>query len=518
MLRRSPQSTPERKHSPEIPGGIKPPSPRTDREGFRRSGISCWHRWTIGLAFFIASLTLQHFLLAHKHATEDPGSLRNLALHNNYSVSTPLPSSSMIPVETTATNTRGPLSGHKRIHPIQFQYDFKTNTGHHIRLFQNELAAEPSTEIYRASRGDDDDVEDQKDAVCEAINPNYRQLYQNCGILHEIDPIDGTFINCGGARCAFYLPDKTATSQRVVLKTQKYKKDWKPRRWEKARKDGLIMELATHSQFVANVYGTCGTSQLLEYAPRGALHDHIKLSRLAMQDTMKPVDKLKILIHIASAITDLHDPKVAAVHGDICCHQFLWMDGFYRLNDFHMSSFIFLNKTSHQTCPGRNSVAQHEYLWRAPEESETDFKTVKLDLEKVDVWQMAQTMFYVYTKQWLYEGMPEKQAYQLFHNRTLSSFPSHLNTANSANAAMQAAIQWCWNFQAEKRPTAQQVRDYLLQQLSTIVGRPIGPRDHKELAVAVPPLPKNHRYTDSSMDGANPKKGKEKKHIRYTED
>jgi serine/threonine protein kinase len=307
---------------------------------------------------------------------------------------------------------------------------------------------------------------------------------------------------------------------------------------EDARQDSLIMEVATHSNFVMNVYGMCGTTQLTEYGDRGNLHDYVKIARQANRDLMKSVDKLKISIHIASAVADLHDNAVAVVHGDICCHQFLWMDGFYKLNDFHMSSFLQINAATNQFCKGRNHVSSavsvrnkwtgivtssclsvavmhlfpQEYLWRAPEESEKESELI--DLKKVDVWMMAQTMFYVYTKNWLYEGIPEKKALSMFHNQRLSAFPSHLDTKVPANAAMQSAISQCWAHDPEDRPSARQIRDFLLQELSTILGRNVGPHDTDILRVEIPPLPKNHRFTGSSMDAASETK-KAQRHIHY---
>lgn len=318
----------------------------------------------------------------------------------------------------------------------------------------------------------------------------------------------------------------------------RYRKEAESHRLEDARQDGLVMEVATHSNFVMNVYGVCGTAQLTEYGDRGNMHDLIKVARQANSDIMKSLDKLKILIHIASAVTDLHDDAVAVAHGDICCHQFIWMDGFYKLNDFHMSSFLQINPATSQTCKGRNPVASavsvrneclgiesrsrlnvdemylssQEYLWRAPEESEMESELI--DLKKVDVWMMGQTMFYLYTKNWLYEGVPEEKALFMFHKQRLSAFPSHLDTNVPANAAMQSVISQCWAHDPEVRPSARQVRDFLLQELSTILGRTVGPRDADILRVEIPPLPKNHRFTGSSMDDANEEK-KARRHIRY---
>ena len=97
------------------------------------------------------------------------------------------------------------------------------------------------------------------------------------------------------------------------------------------------MEQTTNSPFVANVFDFCGTSQILEHSGRGNLYDRVTVSRRAEKDSMKPIDKLKILIHIAAAVADLHESGTA--HGDLAVEQFLFMDGIYKLNDFHNSHF-----------------------------------------------------------------------------------------------------------------------------------------------------------------------------------
>ena len=118
------------------------------------------------------------------------------------------------------------------------------------------------------------------------------------------------------------------------------------------------MEQATASPYIANVFGVCGVAQIVEYSDKGTLHDLVKTARLQKRDTMKPIDKLKIAIHIASAVADLHDPMLAAaVHGDLCMNQYLLVDGIYKLNDFHMSNFV-REDTNNKTCFDSTSYAQ----------------------------------------------------------------------------------------------------------------------------------------------------------------
>ena len=84
------------------------------------------------------------------------------------------------------------------------------------------------------------------------------------------------------------------------------------------------------------------------------------------------------------------------------------------------------------------------------------------------------------------------------------------NTAATipANAAVQSAIRQCWTHDPDRRPSARDIRDYLLKEFGAIVGRLVPPGDDS-LKVNLPPLPKDHRYTGSSYDSVN---DNEKKH------
>jgi hypothetical protein len=106
--------------------------------------------------------------------------------------------------------------------------------------------------------------------------------------------------------------------------------------------DAKVMERLTKSHYVENIYSSCGMSQLLDLGEEGGIVELVRASRKAGHDTMDPTDKLKILIQIVSSIADLHsfedDGIVSVTHNDICCHQFILIDGIYKLNDFHLAT------------------------------------------------------------------------------------------------------------------------------------------------------------------------------------
>jgi hypothetical protein len=116
-------------------------------------------------------------------------------------------------------------------YPMQFVYNFETGIGRRIKVQEGTLIEDkPMTNRERrlpsVSNQDDDNTPSDG---CQFINPKHNKQSPNCVTLHEIDTAESsvTFINCGGSRCAFYLPDSEANGnpnnadQRVVFKTQK---------------------------------------------------------------------------------------------------------------------------------------------------------------------------------------------------------------------------------------------------------------------------------------------------------
>lgn len=120
-------------------------------------------------------------------------------------------------------------------------------------------------------------------------------------------------------------------------------------------KDTIAMERLSFSPLVLDMYGNCGNSQLTEYAPGLNLYSQIKHAKDVGRDTMSSISRLKIGYHVASAVADVHsferdDNMPSLAHNDLCCDQYLLVNGVYKLNDFHLSSAIYKDQDGHQ-CP-----------------------------------------------------------------------------------------------------------------------------------------------------------------------
>lgn len=109
------------------------------------------------------------------------------------------------------------------------------------------------------------------------------------------------------------------------------------------------MAMLSGSPYFVDIYGHCGSSQIVEYCSNGNIHDIVNYARVTEEEKLAPIDKLRIAIQVTTAVSDLHEIDV--VHQDICCHQFNFVDGVYKLSDFNIGALIFRDKQTKELCP-----------------------------------------------------------------------------------------------------------------------------------------------------------------------
>jgi hypothetical protein len=269
----------------------------------------------------------------------------------------------------------------------------------HLNYFDSD-DRDPTT-ARRINFNDPDDGEafpiHEKDRQCHPMASWQTENHQTCNTVHEIEmdaDDDGgdkaiQFINCGNSRCTFLIPNdvyddsphdkkqKTHShknkSNKIVLKVTKNKRwGFDPDKYDMAVKDSLALERLTSSPYAVDIYASCAVSQLVEYSKGGNIHDLLKRSRLDERvgdgpkvDEKKesllihfanpaeykrhqlttPLTKLKIAYQVATAVADMHaledhpDGLPSMVHNDLCCHQFMFVDGIYKLGDFDWVTF-----------------------------------------------------------------------------------------------------------------------------------------------------------------------------------
>jgi hypothetical protein len=371
--------------------------------------------------------------------------------------------------------------------------------------FPNPSIVEPLARYY--DEHPDDPYEGE---VCVPMYKWQTTMHHNSNNVHEIDmhPKLGGFeyINCGGDRCAFRVT--SSHGEVTVLKTLKFVEDESNSihisHYELAQKDAIAMEHLSSSPFVTRIYGSCAVSQLVEYSSGGNIHDLIKLARLyPSADKTTPLTKLKIAYQVASAIADMHDAEkdgvVGMTHNDLCCHQFILIDGIYKLNDFHLATFMERSIENDKPCAYSAKHVNVDLIkLRAPEEiGSLIFGEDKiLSREKVDVYMMGNILYYLLTNLWIWEGGSNRQAVTGHKRGERSVVPADiLNSKDAATQALLHCVTLCWEHDWSARSRASEVVNCIKIQLQTIEKK----ADLGSVRVSIPPLSTDHRYTDSDF-------------------
>jgi hypothetical protein len=317
--------------------------------------------------------------------------------------------------------------------------------------------------------------------------------YQTCNRFHELEThsshsLKMQYINCGENRCTFLFHDGQDT---LVLKTLKLGHVSNafdsyfggPSRYRMAIKDSLALSKLSSSSFVVNIYGSCALAQLVEHSSGGNIHDLLKRSRRfrnfhvgpSPDDVdehhshehdpnfrlISPFDRVKIAYHVATAVADMHSleehpyglPSMA--HNDLCCHQFMLIDGIYKLGDFDWATMLTQTKPLKslreskalrgqdgppkmcQTTPLQMSI---DYLKSLTPEELWYYEEMKEALEdqgwkgkiqspspvyrdKLDVYQIGTIMYYLVTNRWVWEGHSTYEAiFAVTHVGTYRTF------------------------------------------------------------------------------------------------
>ena len=107
---------------------------------------------------------------------------------------------------------------------------------------------------------------------------------------------------------------------------------------------------------------------------------------------------------------------------------------------------------------------------------------------------MADTMFFVLAKKWMYEGFTREETAQFLRENKYTEIPlEYLESKDPAIIAMVEAIKAGWNHDPKKRATAREISDRLSMALREIMGVD----ELGVVRVVIPPLPRDYRHTES---------------------
>ena len=346
---------------------------------------------------------------------------------------------------------------------------------------------------------------------CEPMYEWQMAAYPTCNAFHEIRMDKLKVLNSGGSRTAFEMRIvlEDGSIGKFVYKMVKYSKEFDQRKIDEQRKDSLIMERTTSSKFIPNVYGYCSLAVTMDLMPEGNMHQYIKAARLdAGGSALSPVDRLRLAIHIAASVADLHtidDTALPSVfHNDLCCHQYLFQNGIFKLNDFNYARPIYVNKRTKEQCTRKKfnmamwkARSLEEYRYYAGDVSYTGVKP-----DKIDVWMMGNLIYYILTDLYTFEK-PTNLSWKAAGRELLagrrSSLPAYIvNSDDPSYAAITKALDMCWTQGWEKRPSARHISEYLLLKLRIITGE-----EEPDLRVVLPERDPNMSNTDSDYEYHN---------------
>jgi hypothetical protein len=359
----------------------------------------------------------------------------------------------------------------------------------------------------------------QDNEECETMYPWQLEGFPNCNNFHELDMVHMKMINSGGSRTAFEMNQHLdgGMLSKFVYKTVKYERDFTKYKIDEQRTDALVMERATSSNFIPSIHGYCSAGVLMDFASEGSMHDYLKGARLAKKrgddnESLSPVDKLRVAIHITSSVRDLHeigDVKEipAFYHNDICCHQYLFQDGVFKLNDFNYAQpMTFTKKNTTET--ENNEICLRDYtnmvMWKHRSfeehlESADDARLEPFSGDKTDIYMMGNLMYTILTDLYLFEKpelLTTEEATEELLAGKRSPYPEDIEkSTDPAHVAVKKAIEMCWIEKWNERPSARTITDYLMGQL-----RDITKEENPDLRVTLPARDPDQKKTESDFD------------------
>lgn len=258
-------------------------------------------------------------------------------------------------------------------------------------------------------------------------------------------------------------------AEKIVLKTLRYQHDYKPRNYDRHRRDAVAMERLSSSEFIMDIYASCGNGGLFEFADGGSLEDSIWYSDEEETKPWSSQERLVVAYQAAAGIAAVHNVAkegVAAIaHTDITPGQFVYVDraGVFRLNDFNRCRFIGWNNRTNTACPYH--VGSNPGTFRSPEEYAYEAQT-----EKVDVYSLGNVLFAILTKQWPFEEVEDdKKARRRIKNGERPAIPDPIrNSTDPFDKAMLHAIEMCWIQNPVERASAREVQDYMTKELKRL--------------------------------------------------
>ena len=257
-------------------------------------------------------------------------------------------------------------------------------------------------------------------------------------------------ITNGGYNTVYRYTDMDGSYQ--ILKILKYDTTHNDRNFDRVRRDSLIMERATASEYVMDIYSFCGLSQVVPLGRHGDL-DNILWN---YYDKLSQEQKLEIAVQITQGLVDVHDIDGDGIssmsHGDFAAKQYILIDGRFKLNDFNRGRFIRWNPTLKEPCPYH--IGKNGDKFRAPEEYKLIPQTAA-----IDIWALGSVFVWIVTGQSIWHGYDSGEAQN--HIMEGVKYPMDTSSTDPIDQVLFKAIDMCQVYEPKDRPKAGEVLAYL---------------------------------------------------------
>lgn len=261
--------------------------------------------------------------------------------------------------------------------------------------------------------------------------------------------------------------------------------------YEDSRVDAVAMERLTGSPYVINMYGFCGLTVVQEFAGR-------ELAQVVDALKMNTTEKLKLARKITIGLQDIQYIPIddnddngstrrrpTMVHNDLNLANLVFtQDDRPVWNDFNIAILLMKHNETGAQCPFYSHFPNPQ--WKSPEEQvdddEESNRNPPIVNEKIDIYALG-NVFYrmvVGASPWkrpeAIKLYPEEKiivAKLKRYNGTLPFVPLHIvrNATMEQDPALFAlyqAMQDCYSFQAEDRPTTAQLISFFDQAIAAV--------------------------------------------------
>ena len=319
------------------------------------------------------------------------------------------------------------------------------------------------------------DEQEETSSECMPMSSWYNYSYPNCNILHELDiPFNAYmdkyyYIASGGSNDVFRMKGVDNIKTDLVLKLLSPKKkhqvglpssgDYNEHNYHVVRKDAVISERLTNSQYVLPIHGYCGFAVIVPYANGGTLAAALATHR-SQENTgwknMSSTSRLKYARDAAKGLADAHD--VGVVHADLTTKQYLVQNGTLQLGDFNQGILLQKNTSAldkNQTCTFK--MTKNYGTTRAPEEYKHEPQT-----SAVDVWSLGSIIYHLLTGKKVWSEYSKNKAQESVIMGKLPKISKSIqNSTDPVDILLKKAMDMCYIYEPSQRATARKVATFL---------------------------------------------------------